>query len=309
MTRGRGVVLRRIAIALAFVAILLRPEFGERGVPTRTTDVEVMVVLDRTRSMAALDYGRGQPRLDGVRRDLEAFLGELPGTRVGLLTWATSARLELPFTTDHAAVLNAVEATRLQSPYDGPGTRVDTPLDTLAQELQRAEEQYPDRQRMLLFVSDGENTAGGRPKSYQRVAEYLSGGLVLGYGTPQGAPMPLADDLSDARGNVQSRGSDAISRTDRKALRAVARQTGTEFVARTGPGGMRQLAADFAGTFTEESEQRVTTPVDWTWLAGLVLFPLLLWELHGHWRGLWQARATLGTPRRRRVEEVEPWVR
>lgn len=306
MTRPTLVLVRRIAIALAFVAVLLRPEFGERGLASQTSDVEVLVVLDRTRSMAALDYGDRRPRLEGVNRDLKTLVEELPGTRFGLLTWATQARLELPFTTDHQAFLTAVETTRLQDPYDGPGTKVDTPLRALVRELRDAEEQYPDRRRMLVFVSDGENTTGDQPRSFRRLEQFLDGGLVLGYGTPDGAPMPLAADLSDARGNVQADGADAISRTDRKALRAVARQTGTEFVARTGPGGMRRLAADFSGRFTEESDQRVTAPIDWTWLAGLALFPLLLWELHGHWRTLWEARTTLGPGRRRwRPQEVE----
>lgn len=296
---GRLTAVRRIAIVVAFAAIVLQPQFGERDVTTDTSDVEVLVVLDRTRSMAALDYGQGRPRIEGVHRDLEVLLEELPGTRFGLLTWATQARLELPFTTDHAAFLNAVEAARLQDPFDGPGTRVDTPLRPLVQELKDAEERYPGRDRMLLFISDGENTTGGAPTSYERIAPYLAGGYVLGYGTPGGAPMPLAGDLSDARGYVQFEGSNAISRTDRKALRRLAREAGVELVTRTGPGGMRQLAAEFTGELTEESDQRVTVPIDWTWLAGLLLFPLLLWELHGHWRRLWEARAALGTERGR----------
>lgn len=298
-------VVRRIAIVAAFAVVLIRPEYGERTLATDTSDVEVLVVVDRTRSMAALDHGDGQPRIRGAQRDLRALVEGLPGTRFSLVTWATAARHELPFTTDHGAILNALETMRLQDPYDGPGTQVGTPLRELVTVLKQADEQHPDRRRMLLFISDGENTTGGQPPSYERLAPYLDGGLVLGYGTPDGARMPLADDLTDAEGYVQFEGSDAISTAGRGALRAVAEQTGSRFVARTGPGGIEDLTSAFAGTFTEQADERLTAAHDLTWVAGLALVPLLLWELYAHWRSVWVTPTVLGPRRRPRAGEGE----
>lgn len=296
-------LVRRLAIAAVFAVVLVGPEYGERALVTQTSEVEVMVVVDRTRSMAALDHADGRPRIRGAQRDLRALVAALPGTRFSLITWATRARHELPFTTDHGAIRNALETLPVQDPYDGDGTQVGTPLPELVTALKQAEEQYPDRQRMLVFVSDGENTTGGRPPSYERLAPYLDGGLVLGYGTPEGGRMPLGDDLSGRDGYVQFRGSDAVSKADRGALRTLAEQTGTEFVARTGPGGIEDLAGRFAGGLVEQTDERLTVAHDLTWVAGLTLVPLLLWELHGHWRAVWATPGALGTRRRR--EEVD----
>lgn len=295
------VITRRVLIVLAFVAVLLRPGFGEREAVAEVADVEVMVVVDRTRSMAALDHDGDQPRLHGAQTDLQTLVEALPATRFSLLTWGTDARLELPFTTDHGAFLNAVDTILLEDPYDSSGSDVSAPVRELVVALKQAEEQYPDRTRMLVYVSDGENTSGGEPESFERVAKYLDGGLVLGYGTPEGAPMPLADDLSDAEGVIQVDGGDAISRADPDALRTVAEQTGTSYLARPGGGDLAGLAEEFRGDLVSQPDDSLPAEHDLTWVAGLALLALLLWELHGHWRALWDTPRALGVRRREEV--------
>lgn len=294
-------VLRRVLIVVAFVAVLVRPGYGEREVETQVADVEVMVVVDRTWSMTAVDHDGDQPRVTGVRDDLQALVEALPGTRFSLVTWGTDARLELPFTSDTAALLGAVDTMDLENPYDGSGTRMDTPLPVITDALAKAEEQYPDRRRMLVFLSDGENTAEGRQESYADLTSYVDGGLVLGYGTKQGARMPLAADLSDSEGYLQTENGPAISKADPANLRRLADETGADFVRRSGSGGMEELAAGFEGEYvTETAAADLPAEHDLTWVAGLVLFVLLLWELHADWRALWASRATLGAGGRAR---------
>jgi Ca-activated chloride channel family protein len=303
-------VVRRVLIVLAFVAVLVRPGYGEREVSqTQVADVEVMVVVDRTRSMAALDHDGDRPRVAGAREDLAALVDELPGTRFGLITWGTNARLELPFTTDTTALLGALDTMRLEDPYDGSGTKVDTPLEVLTEALGEAEEQYPERTRMLVFVSDGENTAEGDQQSFADLADSVDGGLVLGYGTEQGGPMPLTgdgDDGDESGGYIEVDGRPALSKADPETLRAVAEQTGTEFVARTGAGGpdtMADLAEPFRGEYVESAvpDGEQAAAHDLTWVAGLVLFGLLLWELRVGWRAVWATPGTLGGGRGRRT--------
>lgn len=293
-------LLRGVLIIAAFVAVLIRPGYGEQKVKTEVADVEVMVVVDRTWSMAATDWNGSSPRIDGVRDDVRALIGDLPGTRFSLVTWGTGARLELPFTSDTTAVTGAVDSLRLEDPYGGEGTKVDTPLDVMTEELQRAEKQYPDRRRMLVFMSDGEATAGGTQESFASLAEYVDGGLVLGYGTEQGAPMPAASDLSDQDGNIQVDGKDAISKADPANLKAIADDTKTTYVSRTEPGGMAGYTKGFTGEFVAQGDETPGPKHDLTWVAGLVLFVLLLWVLHDAWQTAWTAPGALGEDRRRR---------
>ncbi len=156
MTRASTlVVVRRVAIALAFVAVLLRPGVGEADVATRLNDVDVLVVVDRTRSMAALDFAGRKPRIEGVRADLEALAEDLPGARFAMLGFGARARLMLPFTTDVAAFDSAVQTLDLERPREGDGSRADRPVDEVVEVLERAEEQRPERRRVVVYVGDG----------------------------------------------------------------------------------------------------------------------------------------------------------
>ena len=295
------VVARRTGIVLVFALVLLQPGFGERAVPTSVTDIEVLVVVDRTRSMAALDH-QGGPRIHGVQQDLVALTEALPGARFGLMTFGNEVALELPFTSDSTTFTTAVETLRLEGVYDGGGSHMDRPLEDMEQVLERADEQHPDRRRIVVFVADGENTAAGEQASFAPLEDLVDGGVVLGYGTEEGARMPEADDLSEDGGYVydESTGQDAVSRLDEENLRTIADELDIGYVHRTGPGGMEEVAADFEAGSTVDEEQAGTVQHDLTWLVGLVLLGLVLLELRSGWRALWTSHTAL-SPRRKEV--------
>ena len=287
-------VARRVGIVVLLLVIFLQPGFGSRAVPTETADIEVLVVVDRTRSMAALDYQDG-PRIDGVQQDLTALTDELPGARFALLTFGTDVTLELPFTSDTSAFRTGVETMRLEGPFDGSGSLVDRPLDAMRDILERAEEEHPERRRVVVFVSDGENTADGEQSSFEELDELVDGGVVLGYGTEDGARMPEADDLSTDDGFVydQETGQDAISRIDEDNLRGVADELGIDYEHRTAPGGIPAIAEDFEASYAFDDRDGAPAKHDLTWVFGLLLLALVLLELRSWWQALWTSHTTL----------------
>lgn len=295
MTRSDVLVLaRRIGIVVALVLILFQPGYGTRAAPTQTADVEVLVVVDRTRSMAALDY-QGGPRIDGVKQDLADLTEALPGARFALLTYGRDVELELPFTTDATTFATAVDTLRLEGPFDGSGSMADRPLDTIQEILESAAEDRPDRRRVVVFVGDGENTEAGEQRSYDDLANLVGGGVVLGYGTEEGAKMPAADDLSDEDGYIydQETGEDAISRIDEDNLRAIADDLGIDYAHRTEPGGMGAIAEEFEASYANDEDADAPAEHDLTWVFGLLLLALVLLELRAWWRALWTSHTTL----------------
>lgn len=295
-----GLVLaRRVAIVLALVVILLQPGFGTRAAPSQVADIEVLVVVDRTRSMAALDY-LGGPRIDGVKQDLADLAEALPAARFALLTYGAEVELELPFTSDTTTFATAIDTLRLEGPFDGSGSRTDRPLETMRSILERADEQRPDRRRMVVFVGDGENTAGGDQESFEELEDLVDGGIVLGYGTEEGAKMPEADDLSDEDGYVydQDRGEDAISRIDEDNLEGIADQLDIAYAHRTEPGGMDAVAEDFEASYAFEEGEGAPAKHDLTWAFGLLLLALVLIELRTWWRALWTSHTALQPTRK-----------
>lgn len=295
------VLARRIGIVLLFVVILLRPGFGRTEVPTQLADLDVIVVVDRTRSMAALDYDGKQPRITGAKADLTALAEALPGARFGMLAFGTDARVVLPLTSDSAAFGAAVETLYLEKPKDGIGSRADRPVPELKDLLERSAEQAPQRRRILVYVGDGEDTTSeGSDETYADVADQVAGGVVLGYGTKQGAPMPEDDDLTGDLGFVQDpeTGDTAQSRADLDNLHQVADELGVSFEHRTRPGGIDDIAASFKASYSDGvGGHERPAQHDLTWLAGVLLLGLLLVELHAGWRAVWATRQVLAPAR------------
>jgi Ca-activated chloride channel family protein len=288
------VLARRFAIVVALVVVLLQPGFGTRAAPSQVADIEILVVVDRTRSMAALDY-QGGPRIHGAQDDLAALAGALPGARFALLTYGSVVELELPFTSDGTTFGTAVETLRLEGPFDGSGSAADRPMDAMRDILERADEQHPDRRRMVVYVGDGENTDGSQQRSFDELEDLVDGGIVLGYGTSEGAKMPEADDLSDDDGYVydQDSGEDAISRIDEDILQDIAEQLDIGYAHRTEPGGMDTIADEFEASYAYDEGEGAPAAHDLTWLFGLILLGLVLIELRSWWRALWTSHTAL----------------
>ena len=208
--------------------------------------------------------------------------------------------LELPFTSDATTFGTAIETLRLEGPFDGSGSLADRPLEAMREILERADEQHPDRRRMVVFVSDGENTADGEQASFSELEDLVDGGIVLGYGTEEGAKMPEADDLSTEDGYVydQDKGEDAISRIDEDNLETIAAELGIDYAHRTEPGGMRALADDFESSYALDEGADAPAKHDLTWLFGLILLGLVLLELRSWWRALWTSHTALAPARK-----------
>lgn len=294
-------VARRVGIVLTLLVVLWQPGFGTLAASTQVTDIDVLVVVDRTRSMAALDY-RGGPRIDGVKQDLTALPDALPGARFGLMTFGADATLELPFTSDTSTFATAVDTLRLEGPFDGTGSETDRPVEAMRSVLERADEQHPDRRRIVVFVSDGEqtgDTGSSDQHGYGGLENLVDGGIVLGYGTEEGAKMPTADDLSAKDGYIydQTTGADAVSHIDEDNLEAIASQLGIPYQHRTQPGGMAAVAKGFDASSADDGEG-APAKHDLTWLFGLVLLALVLVELRSWWRALWTSHSALQPTRK-----------
>nr|WP_281363355.1 VWA domain-containing protein [Nocardioides perillae] len=256
----------------------------------------MLVVLDRTTSMAATDGPGGRTRLEAARADLAVLTERLEGARFGLVVWGREVEEVVPATTDRAAFLDAVARTAPEDPRAGTGSTVDRPLPEVTALLRRAARQYPERGSLVLLLSDGEDTtgrpAGTAARSWRPAGALSDGGAVLGYGTRAGATMPRAD-LPGAPPVVDPRsGAPALSRADPATLRRVASQLEVPYVGRgpsAGPAALRDLALRLP-----EPEAVVTravpTPTDPAWaLAGLAAL-LGLAELRRWARDLHETR-------------------
>lgn len=286
---------RRLGLVLVVGVIVAQPAFGTTPAKVQTSNLDVIVAVDTTPSIAAEDYDGAHPRLAGVRTELKAIAGSLAGARFALLTFDNDTKQEVPLTTDVAGFDSAVDVLEPQNPTYSGGSSLDQPIAGLTKVLTLARKSDPHRQRMLILVSDGEQTIERPARSFATLSRLISGGAVLGFGTQAGGRMRSYDpDFPDQRGDYifGPDGADAKSHIDEAALRKAAAQLHIPYRHRTGPARPVAGIAVPKTKYQPASGQSGATarPAYWIAAAGLALLALA---------EAWHLAAAAGLGRRR----------
>ena len=207
--------------ALGFGALALaRPQLGQRQAELAQTGRDLLVVLDLSRSMTVTDVAPN--RLAEAKRAAWETIGTAPGDRVGLIVFGGSAFLQLPLTTDHAALklfLDAATPDDLGDPATDVGTALATAGKVFEHEGQRG-------YRAVLLASDGETGEGDLDAA---VAGLKAEGIpvfAIGVGTTGGGPVPADSSEAPEKFHRDHIGRIAMSRLHEDGLRHVAAVTG-----------------------------------------------------------------------------------
>jgi Ca-activated chloride channel family protein len=184
---GRLAAVRAAAIVLALglgLLALARPQFGERSTPITRTGRDVLFILDLSRSMNVADVPPS--RLEAAKAAVRAILAADPDDRVGLVVFAGSAFLQLPFTLDRSAFEFFLQAAGTEDLAD-TGSDLGAALTTAATAFGR---EIDPTYRVAVLVSDGENLEGSVGDA---VAQLRYAGVrvfTVGVGTPEGGALP-----------------------------------------------------------------------------------------------------------------------
>lgn len=264
--------------AALVIAAAADPAVGGGEAPTVTTSVDVLFVVDTTGSIVAEDYDGGKPRLEGVRADIAAIADGFAGARFSLITFDATAVVELPWTTDAGALDAAVRVLQPELSYYSSGTRLDVPVETIDAALQRSADSDEERMRVLVVLTDGEQTAGGDPASFSALAGSADAGVVLGYGTTEGGRMRMTWGVYGTDDDVSyiydyETGDDAISHADPATLERIADEIGVDYLHREESGGLESWIAPVAdGAVEREGDPRAgARRLYWLPAVGLVL--------------------------------------
>ncbi len=282
--RSRALAWSRRGLMLVLVLLVcLRPGIAGAGeqAPARSTDVDVFFVVDRTMSMAAQDYDGGKERLSGVRSDVMALARQLTGARFSVIEFGRGAQVDLPLTTDTAALRSTMDVLRQESGHYARGTSIDRALPELADALQRARQTRPERARLVYFISDGEQTVDEQPRSFAGLAPHVTGGAVLGYGTPAGGRMPDPDAGDPSAYVTGPDGQTALSRIDEDNLQRIARELGVDYHHRTAPGGLHVDLGQVTVSAAPGGDAARVSTFELYWLLAIGVAALALCELWG----------------------------
>ncbi|MHA7269165.1 VWA domain-containing protein [Arthrobacter sp. HLT1-20] len=276
--------------ALLVVLVLLagaRPGLVGASAPVATTDLNVFFVLDVTPSSSAEDYNGNDPRLEGMKADINALATELAGARYSLITFDSNAKVVLPLTTDATALQTLTQVLTPKSSYASQGSSISVAAPLLADRLAASQKSHPTRPRLVFYLGDGEQTASKAPAPFAQGTDLIDGGAVLGYGTAAGGKMRDHTFGADAPGNYildkSAAYEPAISRIDEKALGSIAQQLHLPYVHRGTPANIAAALSDSAPKAAMQSagfgEQAGAGRRETYWLLALAAFGVVVWEV------------------------------
>ena len=224
--------LLQILIIILLFVINLRIMIPSNNSKTIKNNLDVLFVIDNTISMNALDYNGSNTRLSGVKEACNYIIDELNGSRFSVITFDNTSRIVTPYTYDTNITR---EATSIMTPINelyAKGSSIDVSLDSIMYSLKNSKKKN-DNNRIIFFISDGENTSNNSIKSFKSISKYISDGAVLGYGTKKGGYMK---DESEYATNeyimdyTDTNFGKAISKIDEKNLKEIANDMDVDYI-------------------------------------------------------------------------------
>lgn len=180
-------------LALAsFIVALARPQLGSEITRVQASGVDIMLLLDVSRSMLAEDFSIGASRanrIDVVKKVTEQFIRKRPNDRMGIIAFAGRPYLVSPLTLDHDWLIQNLD--RLQIGLVEDGTAIGSAIASAASRLKDKEA----KTKLIVLLTDGDNNAGKvMPLTAAEAAKALGIRIyTIGAGTQGEAPFPFTD--------------------------------------------------------------------------------------------------------------------
>lgn len=264
-----------IGLACALVA-LARPQYGKGQRLVPATNVDVVIVLDYSKSMYARDVVPS--RTARAKAEVARLISDLPGARFAAVAFAGEP-MSFPLTSDGAAI---AQFFRQLDPNDMPvgGTATARALER-ARELLGRDPLSKDHVRVILLVTDGEDLEGDPVEVAKKCA--AEGTVVdvvqIGGRAPEVIPEVGPDGRvkgirKDERGNAMTT---ELSADGEQQLASIATTTGGMIVrSEQGETGIDKVAAKLSKMMREELSERVESVYDEVFWAPLSIAVVLL---------------------------------
>ena len=147
-------------LTLAFGIVLFARPTREVKVPLNLdSEVTVVLTMDVSLSMSATDVDPN--RITAAKQTATEFIDKLPPNfKVGIVSFAKVATVDMPPTKDHAAAVKAVEGLKL-SEYTATGEGIYSALSVIEQDLAATGQDKADKPpAFMVLISDGARTIG-----------------------------------------------------------------------------------------------------------------------------------------------------
>ena len=272
------------------VCALARPQHGLSDFRIRAEGIDIVMCIDRSGSMQALDFTvdeKAVDRLTAVKAVFADFVvgnGKLRGRvddPIGLVSFGGYAEAKSPLTLDHGALLEVLATVEIAQPvYDAAGNIINRRYleeerstaigDAVTLAVDRLKDSAA-KSKVIVLLSDGENTAGViEPADAAKAAKSFGIKIYsIGVGSNGRAPFRMIDQFGRERLVPQE------VRLDEEALKLLADTTGGRYFNAKDTTALESVYAEIDKLEKTLSEGRLYTEYrelfQWLLLPGLAL--------------------------------------
>ncbi len=145
-------LIMSLALALLIIA-LARPQKTNEKVEQWTEGIDIMLVLDISRSMEILDFKPN--RLEAAKEVARKFISGRFQDRIGIVIFSGEAYSLSPLTTDYDLLNVYIDDISFEK-IESRGTAIGSALAVATNRMRESE----SKSKVVILLSDGDNTAG-----------------------------------------------------------------------------------------------------------------------------------------------------
>lgn len=229
-------ILYIIAYGLIIIG-LADPQIGTRTEDIKRDGADIMILLDVSNSMLSQDLAPN--RLENAKRALDQLISSLHNDRIGIVVFAGEPYVQLPMTTDYSAAklfLNEISPGMVPTQGTAIGAAIDMGMQSLDFKNNTA--------KAMILMTDGENHEDDAVKAAENAADKKVAIHVIGFGSPQGSPIPVYLNGKQAGFHVDSAGHTVISKLNEDMCKEIAAAGGGVFVRASNAGSGLNIVMD-----------------------------------------------------------------
>jgi len=178
----------RGGVLVLLILTAARPQLYNVSRDVRSPGVDIMLCLDASGSMAALDFKIGDEpvtRLTAVKRVVSDFIQKRETDRIGLVVFGEEAFTQCPLTVDKGLLLGLVK--RMEIGMAGDQTAIGSAIAVGGKRLKDVKA----KSKILVVLTDGRNNAGEIPPLQAAEAVRAMGVKIYTIGVGGKGPAPF----------------------------------------------------------------------------------------------------------------------
>ena len=238
---------------ICLVLALMRPQIVNQLTEVENEGYDIMLAVDLSGSMRALDFSKGNKRvnrLDIAKEVVSNFVQDRKDDRIGLVLFGDHAYQYAPLTQDTPAVSKMLDDTVVS--MAGDGTAIGDAIGLAVKGLR----DRPEKSKIIILLTDGEDNASSIPPLQAAKLAKDYGIRIYTIGVGSNGPVPYPDQY----GRIVM----ANIKLDEKLLREIADTTGGSYYRATDTTALEHVYEQINKLEKSKSEKRqylIRTPL------------------------------------------------